>query len=386
LSHSLSTFTCDTGREVHEERMDAGRRLFRVVRGCDAPRGVASPGEDIRISLLRYAIRAPSPRNSQPWKVALRGNERIVLSIDHARASPALDPLARQVFLACGAFLENLDCAARASGYRADIDLFPAGWPDAGRPLLDPVAHIDIERDGRVTEDPLTPALLLRQTNRRPYERRPVPHSAAGELAQAGDCELVPFGFTNDRDLIREIGRLAAEACAVELSDGTRLREYLDWFRFTDREAAEHRDGYGPAQAGHGKLYRLVIGSLLSSRRSALRSPEKFRRRAVSDLCGLMEKCGGIGWLSTKGDFRVDQVRAGRAFERIHLRATTLSLALQPVTQPLADYRDMAGIRERLHDLLAIPKTHTLQILFRMGYAEPVPETPRREMSGFIVP
>jgi len=62
----------------------------------------------------------------------LRGSGRIVLSIDHSRAARALDPLGRQVFISCGAFIENLDIAAREFGYRADIDLFPAGWPVPG--------------------------------------------------------------------------------------------------------------------------------------------------------------------------------------------------------------------------------------------------------------
>ncbi|MDH7510652.1 MAG: hypothetical protein QHH04_06375 [Methanolinea sp.] len=341
--------------------------------------------EDIRLSLIGYAIRAPSHRNSQPWKVALRGTGRIVLSIDHSRVARALDPSGRQAFLSCGTFLENLDIAARASGYRADIDLFPAGWPDPGKPLHDPVASIDLERDERVQPDPLFHAIPIRQTNRRPYSGKAVPLSVAGELAAAGDGELVPFGFTNDRNLIREIRDLVTEALARELSDRERFREYCEYFRFTDAEAARHRDGYGLAQSGQGKIIRFFTGAFLFSRESVLRNPEAFSRRAVSDLGKILEKCGGIGWLSTKGDFYIDQVRAGRAFERIHLKACSLSLALQPVASPLAGYREMEEVRARLSELLAIPGTHTIQLLFRTGYAKRVPQTPRRDISDFIV-
>ncbi len=357
----------------------------RQFRDKNDPHVQGGREEDIRLSLIGYAIRAPSHRNSQPWKVALPGASRIVLSIDHSRVAGALDPSGRQAFLSCGAFLENLDIAARASGYRADIDLFPAGWPDPVKPLRDPVASIDLERDERIQPDPLFHAIPVRQTNRRPYSDRPVPLSVAGELGAAGDSELVPFGFTNDRDLIREIRDLVVDALARELSNRERFREYCDYFRFTDAEAARSGDGYGFAQSGYGKITRFFTGAFLFSRESVLRNPEAFRRRAVSDLGKIMEKCGGIGWLSTKGDFRIDQVRAGRAFERIHLRASSLSLALQPVASPVAGYREMEEVRAGLSELLAIPGTHTIQVLFRTGYAKRVPQTPRRNISDFIV-
>jgi len=157
------------------------------------------------------------------------------------------------------------------------------------------------------------------------------------------------MGFTSDRDLIREIGDIATESLALELSDRTRFLESIEYFRFTDAEAAGRYDGYGLAQSGYGKVARLIASAFRPSRDSALSRPEVFSRRAVSDLRKVVEKCGGFGWLSTKGDFRIDQVRAGRAFERVHLMATSLSLAVQPVTQPIADYQEMMDIKARLY-------------------------------------
>jgi hypothetical protein len=46
----------------------------------------------------------------------------------------------------------------------------------------------------------------------------------------------------------------------------------------------------------------------------------------------------------------------------------------------------MTDIKTRLYELLAVPETHTLQMLFRTGYAGPVPPTPRRGVPEFIVP
>jgi hypothetical protein len=248
------------------------------------------------------------------------------------------------------------------------------------------VANIDLEKDEKVKPDPLFSAIARRSTNRRPYAKKPIPLSVVGELTDAGDYELVPLGFTSERDLIGDIGDLAIESVARELSDRERLLESIEYFRFTDAEAAGRRDGYGLAQSGYGRLARLVARAFRPSRDSVLDRPDTFSRRSIADLSRVVGKCGGFGWLSTKGDFRIDQVRAGRAFERTHLAATSLSLAIQPITQPIADYKDMADIKERLYELLAISETHTVQMLFRTGYARPVPPTPRRDASEFVVP
>ena len=339
---------------------------------------------DIRFRVLNSAILAPSPHNTQPWRVAFRGEERIVLSIDHTRLIPGCDPIGRQAFISAGAFLENLDLAAKSGGFRADIDLFPWGWPDARTVAEDPVAHVDLIEDRRVDCDPLFLKIPLRHTNRRRFEGKKVPLEAAGELTAAYDFSLVPLGFSHDDDLIRSVADLAAKAMEIELADRERVRETLRYFRFTDREVRSSSDGFGHAQSGYGRLARFFIGRFILSRERASSSPESFLRMAKKSTREQVAGAGGIGWLSTKGDHRVDQVRAGRAYQRVHLKASALGLALQPVSQPISDYPDMADLRSGIHELLGVPATHTIQMLFRLGYADPVPATPRRALGEFF--
>ena len=54
--------------------------------------------------------------------------------------------------------------------------------------------------------------------------------------------------------------------------------------------------------------------------------------------------------------------------------------------QLLADYPGMAGLRSVLRDLLGVPDTQAVQMLFRMGYARPVLPTPRRRPGDFFFP
>ncbi len=53
--------------------------------------------------LLKYAVLAPSGPNTQPWKLAIDGNEVSVIA-DFDRALPNVDPSNRTLYLSHGCF------------------------------------------------------------------------------------------------------------------------------------------------------------------------------------------------------------------------------------------------------------------------------------------
>ena len=82
--------------------------------------------------LLRYAILAPSVKNSQPWVFSVQDN-RIHLIADLDRGQPVADPTRRELFISMGCALENLLVAAEHFGFRAWGQLLPrAGAGGAG--------------------------------------------------------------------------------------------------------------------------------------------------------------------------------------------------------------------------------------------------------------
>lgn len=340
--------------------------------------------EEIRKRVLRYAILAPSPHNTQPWKIRFKGIERILVSIDHERLLSECDPRGRQAFISTGAFLENLDLAARSCGYRTDIDLFPEGWPCATAVPDTSIARVDLIADGKCVTDPLFFQIPLRHTNRRPFRKKEVSSGIVGQIAGSFDYTMASFGFSSHRDLIATLTDFSGDAMNIGLSDSKRRNETLKHFRFTDEEVRNSPDGIGFAQSGYGRVSRYFIGNFLLSRYRATSSQSLFLENAVKKVREQTAEAGGIGWLSTKSDHRIEQIKAGRAFQRIHLKATSLGIALQPITQPLADYPDMRDLRSLLYEYLGIPDTHTIQMLFRLGFAPPVPSSPRRDMAAFL--
>jgi hypothetical protein len=133
-----------------------------------APVATADP----RHWLLAHAILAPHSHNLQSWLVDLREADAITLYCDRSRLLPETDPFSRQMMMSQGTFLEALDLAAREIGLVADITLFPQGTPGPEQLTDAPTAHIRLRRDQGSHPDPLFRQILLRRTNRSPYEAR----------------------------------------------------------------------------------------------------------------------------------------------------------------------------------------------------------------------
>ncbi len=62
------------------------------------------------------------------------------------------------------------------------------------------------------------------------------------------------------------------------------------------------------------------------------------------------------------------------------LTATALGVAMHPMSQVLQEYSDVFDLQKRFLDYLGIPEGHTVQMLFRLGVADPVEHSPRRSV------
>ena len=74
--------------------------------------------------LVRYAILAPSTRNSQPWAFSIQGSH-IHLLADLRRGQAIADPNRRELYISLGCALENLLVAAEHFGFRHGVSYFP---------------------------------------------------------------------------------------------------------------------------------------------------------------------------------------------------------------------------------------------------------------------
>jgi hypothetical protein len=126
-------------------------------------------GNDVPLALVRAAILAASPHNTQPWLFKITDSS-IELHIDTQRNVGALDSYLREEHIGMGCALENLMLAAPANGYAAAAALLSGKLgPIPAEPKPQLLARVNLT-SGKREENELYNAIPRRHTNRGPYD------------------------------------------------------------------------------------------------------------------------------------------------------------------------------------------------------------------------
>jgi hypothetical protein len=144
--------------------------------------------EDKLNFLIRYAILAPSLRNSQPWNFRVEDGA-INLFLDNSRARRTTDPELRELIISCGAALLHLCVAARKFGY----DLIVEKFPDAGSNKANLLATVRLggRKPPKETDTVMFYAIHKWLNVPRPFrENKRVPDALLGEMNQIANTEL----------------------------------------------------------------------------------------------------------------------------------------------------------------------------------------------------
>jgi hypothetical protein len=284
--------------------------------------------------------------------------------------------------ISLGAFLENFDLAARQSGFTPEITYFPSGWPEPGLDVQESVARIDLIPDKKVVKDPLFRYITSRRTARGVYKRKEIDPRRFGILASSFDSGPVPIslGYTTHSGLKSEIAGYLVDAMELELSDHIRFAERLTWMRFSSEN---YRTGLTCSQLGLSVLPELYTRLMMRILRSS-RKDEFLKRTLISLARKQAYSSAAFGWIASRENHRITQIRAGRVYERVHLSATSVGLSIQPMTPIIRDYEDMQDLRRNFSGLLGVPETHTVQMFFRVGYSGPSPTVPRLSIEELI--
>jgi hypothetical protein len=373
-------------------RLAGGGVVLAAGTGCSSqlpPEAIAAwngppAGEaDPRRWALAWAILAPHSHNLQSWLVDLRQPGEILLSCDLARTLPETDPLARQIMMSHGTFLELLDMALRERGQRAEIMLFPQGPFGPAKLDARPVARIRVQPDANVQRDPLFAMIKRRHTNREGYDMRLPQPGAVQRIADSVRGYPVRVGFTRGAAAELEQHRaIAREAWRIELVTPRTILESYKWLRIGPKEIAEHRDGIAVNQP----LARAAAALGLFDRNKAPGPDDSVTRQQLRDFDEKLQATPAFFWLVTEGNDRATQVNAGRAYVRAQLAAAAQDLGMQPLSQALQEYPEMAQPYADIHDLLQAPRpAQTVQMWTRLGYGPAIEPAPRRGLQAQLV-
>jgi hypothetical protein len=294
---------------------------------------------------------------------------------------PHTDPFSRQIMIGHGAFLEVLDLAAGWLGYATQTMLFPEGeFGDAVDAR--PVARIRFVKQDSIAEDPLFTYVTARRSHKDSFDmQRPVSATVVADVVSSIRQPEVVAAFTVETTPLLALRKLAADAIRLESATPRTLKESVDLVRLGADEIAAHRDGISL----HGPMFWWLGRLGMMSKEDSLDPTTSSHKSTVKSLCKNPETAMGFVWLTTAGNRRADQIAAGRAHVRNNLKATQIGLQMHPLSQALQEYSEMDGLRTELNRQLAVPVGHTLQMMSRVGYADPAPPAPRRGLAAHIV-
>ena len=259
--------------------------------------------------LLRYAILAPSTRNTEPWRFTIEANQ-VLLRADLARWQPVCDADRRELYLSLGCALENLLVAAEQVGLRYSVAYLPR-QPDesvAAAVAFLPGGGRAAERDVLRLE-----TIAARRTVRGRYSDEPVGDDDRLGLQRCVSEHGVSLTLVEDPAIRRAVVQLSTTAHEISLANPAFRRELAQWI-------GEGAFGtpWPLSQAG-----RLAVGQ-----------PTVARQLARLDAIAL-ESSPLLALISSAQDDRVAQIKSGQVLERIWLTATARGLGLQPVSASL---------------------------------------------------
>ena len=336
---------------------------------------------DPRVRALSLAMLAPSPHNMQGWIADIGQPDTVTLYADTDRLLPETDPFGRQTLIGQGTFIELLDIAAREQGYRTDITLYPDGGDDPSTVTELPIARIGFVGDPTVAKDALFAQITRRRSTKEPYDmdRRP-DDTVLAELAGTDTRDGVDLRTTAETDLVGRLMDLTGQAVMTEIETPRTLRESIDVLRIGADEIAANPDGIEL----HGPMIWWLHRLGLMTREKAMTPGTLAYQGGIDYAAGWVAATPAFGWLTTPGNRRTDQIAAGRAYVRLNLKATEMGLAMHPVSQLLQEYPEMADLQQAFLAATQTQPGHTVQMLFRLGYADPVGASPRRPVDAIL--
>jgi hypothetical protein len=287
--------------------------------------------------------------------------------------------------LGVGCAIENLMRAAAVYGWSMNVII--QGGRLEPNPKPDPVKAANLWLDaGQASRDPLFEAIPERHTNRGRYLERPVKTEDLLKLADLVSDSEVRVAFITDHLACSELAAAIVAATERIIADREMSQDSARWFRTGRREVEEHRDGISIDSAGLSPIMAAAAKMLPDADAATADRTWLDMTRDVQTVAPALGIMLVRDRLSMGG-----AIAAGRAWQRLHLAATTMGIAAQPLNQPVecVDRNAERGRSDEFGRALsrfAHAPDWEATFVFRLGYAEtPALPSPRRPLSAVLV-
>jgi nitroreductase len=301
--------------------------------------------------LVRFATLGANGHNTQPWRFSETANG-LAIAPDFSRRTPVVDPDDHHLYASLGCAAETLSIAARARGLSGEvIEAGPEGLMVALRPAAP-------------DEGALFAAIPERQCTRSGYDGSRLTAEEVASLAAEANRHGVA-AIWREGAKAEPILDLVIAGNTRQMGNPAFVDELKAWIRFNGAHAARTGDGLYAASSGNPAAPEPIGRRLFDAFFQTEAENDKYARHLRSSA--------GIFTLVAPSDDPAGWIAAGRAYQRMALRATAMGLRNAFVNQAVEE----PAMRADLVSLLDLGEMRP-NLVFRVGRAPPMPRSLRR--------
>lgn len=344
--------------------------------------------EDERTQIIAHGILAANGHNLQNWRFRYDpDNDRgFDVYVETERLAGEVDPYHTQVFISQGTLFEYMVIAGKQLGYKLNYELFPDGEIsfDAGSDELREkrVAHVELEPVEK-QNDPLYEELFKPDTSRVAYKKDQIPEETIKTLTDTHGYDLLEVQYISSGEEYEALKEYVIEGAVTETNVERVMQESVDLFRINEFEKNKFRYGFSFEGSALSPINMHVLQIMLTVFPD-MNNVESAKTTFLEQTEMAAEENSGFLLITTTNNSRIQQFNAGRLYSQIQLKAHTIGLAVQPMTQPILEYPEMKTVNDKIHADFA-GEEKTILMLFRIG--EPtsvVPKSMRKDVRSFI--
>lgn len=320
--------------------------------------------------MIEQAIKAPSGHNTQPWLFHINENS-IEIHPDFSKTLKVVDASHRELFISLGCAAENLCIAAQSKGYTYGIEISNEG--------IITIQLISQVNEGVTSTNKNLNSLLeqinKRQNNRSVYNGQTIKNTILKETISINQEQNIQLHYwKNGTSEFDQLLRLILKGNEIQMSDPLFKTELKSWMRFNKRHEKKTNDGLSYAVFGAPNLPKWISRSIISTCLTPGIQNKSDRKKINSSSHLIL--------FTIKEDTPKTWIAAGRILERFLLNTTQHDIATAFMNQPC----EIASLSEQIQKEVLKENGEEIPILLlRVGYAQPMPYSPRKKVSEVII-
>lgn len=336
--------------------------------------------------ILVTALLAPNSHNSQPWKIKRVSDSEFLLFGDKEKQLPEIDSLNRQFFHTHGCFLELAHLTADKLMFDTKITYFPKGKPGPKTFSNLPVAKFEISPKTKCVHDFLFAGVPNRRMNRSVYSGDIITNEEMKDLQMLMGPTKHKLLFVNEPKQLESILPILDAAFSMETNRTESNELNRKWFRVSKEDIYTKRDGLtleGNGLSGIKLWFAKTFFVDLSketwhSASSKDAGIQMFQKQVYSSKA--------LVFFITEGsDEEGSWLETGRDFLRFTLACSVRGIAFHTMNQAVEDYPESRQFTKQLKTILGLKPKEQIQLIARMGRSSYEFDSPRRELSSFLI-